>query len=107
MQPLILASVRVILSSLLLATPALAQQAPPPGQRAWAILYQREVGAHQIDLATAVEYQDLNTALTKRINDLTKQTADQAANVTELTKELAVAKSPPAVAAKPGKTAPK
>jgi hypothetical protein len=64
---------RIILASLLLSAPALAQQPPTPGQRATEIMLQREIAAHQQDLGAAVQLQDQVTALTKQVADLTKE----------------------------------
>jgi hypothetical protein len=64
---------RFILASLLLATPALAQQPAPAGQRALEIMLNREVAAHQNDLGAAVQLSDQNAALTKQVADLTKE----------------------------------
>ncbi len=78
---------RLILASLLLATPALAQQPPTPGQRATEIMLQREIAAHQQDLGAAVQLQDQVAALTKQTEEDKKQIAD-------LTKERDAAKAP-------------
>lgn len=68
---------RLILASMLLATPALAQQPPAPaGQRAWEIMFQREAAAHQSDLGAAVQMQDQIAALTKQEEADKKTIAD-------------------------------
>lgn len=67
---------RLVLISLLLATPAMAQQPPSSGQRATEIMLNREIAAHQQDLGAAVQLQDQVAALQKQVADLTKENAD-------------------------------
>lgn len=65
---------RVIVALSLLATPAIAQQPPsPPGQKAWEIMFNREVAVHQNDLGAALQMQDQITDLTKQVTALTKE----------------------------------
>jgi hypothetical protein len=64
---------RFILASLLLATPALAQQPAPAGQRAWEIMRDREVAEHRSDFGADFQFQDQTAALQKQVTDLTKE----------------------------------
>jgi polyhydroxyalkanoate synthesis regulator phasin len=65
---------RLILASLMLATPALAQQpSAPPGQKALEIMLNREMGAHQADLGAALQLSDQVDALKKQVADLTAE----------------------------------
>jgi polyhydroxyalkanoate synthesis regulator phasin len=68
---------RIILASMLLATPAMAQQQPPtpPGQKALEIMLSRETTAHQSDLGAALQLSDQVDALKKQVADLTAENA--------------------------------
>jgi hypothetical protein len=68
---------RIILASLLLATPAMAQQQPPtpPGQKALDIMLNREIAAHQADLGVALQLTDQVADLKKQVADLTAENA--------------------------------
>jgi hypothetical protein len=67
---------RFILAPLLLATPALAQQPAPAGQRAWEIMHNREVAEHQNDFGADIQFQDQTAAQAKQVTDLTKERND-------------------------------
>lgn len=64
---------RLILVGLLFAVPALAQETGPPGLRAWKLLYEREVMAHQNDLGAVFTLQDQAATLNAQIASLTKE----------------------------------
>lgn len=64
----------LILALTILATPALADTAPP-GQRAVELLLERERFAHQNDVGAALQLQDQVAALTKQVADLTAENA--------------------------------
>ena len=64
---------RTILASLLLATPALAQQQPAPGQRAWEIMSQQCLMREQNATGAALEQSDKVATLTKQLAEVTKE----------------------------------
>lgn len=68
---------RLAFALTLFATPAAADEPKPapatPGQRADEILLNRERTEHQIDLGAAVQFQDQVSALTKQVDELTKE----------------------------------
>lgn len=61
---------RIILASLLLATPALAQTPPDPAVRAWQLMYQQATAREQIATSAALELQDKVQALTAEVAKL-------------------------------------
>ena len=63
---------RLIIASLLLATPALAQQAAP-GQRAWELMDQQCMLREQNATGAALEQSDKVAALTKQLAEVTKE----------------------------------
>lgn len=67
---------RIVLASLLFATPALAQQQPPPGMRAWQLMQQQADLREQNATAAALAAQDQIQKLQAEVTDLQKQVDD-------------------------------
>ena len=64
---------RIFLALMLFATPALAQQQPAPGQRAWEIMDQQCMLREQNATGAALEQSDKVAALTKQLAEVTKE----------------------------------